>query len=328
MFKQIYTSSNGMASVKSAIKGAAPEFLVRRYIHVRNSLRLKGEFRRDARRYARYALPGEVCGLMTDARNLEAQLTKDYHRIEKGLALPVPKKPFGLAVMARIHDNITAGESAGTSHAILNFAQTAHGALAEWNSSGAISETIAPQTKPRGARNIDDPAAFFKSRHSVRDFGLAHVHDSVLEDAVDLAMSSPSVCNRQAWFVRFYRNSNVKRVLQYQNGNSGFTEVVPVVGLITVDTRLFASPGERNQPWIEGGIFSMSLVWALHALGLESCMLNMSVSNSRASALREDLGLADYELVIMMIAIGYGSDGHRVARSPRRPLKDVIISID
>lgn len=274
----------------------------------------------------RNCLPGEVRHASVGTKNLEGQLIKDYHRIEKGLALQAPKRPFGAAVAERIEANLLFGRDSGTNETVVTSAESAHKALEDWNSNGLISDAIAPLAKHEPTRGLEDVDGFFRSRHSVRDFSAAEVDNKVLGHAVSLALQSPSVCNRQAWLIRFFRGADVPRILKYQNGNRGFTESIPVVGLVTVDTRLFAAPGERNQPWIEGGIFAMSLVWALHGLGLDSCMLNMSVCNDRSTALREEFGLDDSELVIMMVAIGYGRTGHRVARSPRRDLAEVVVA--
>lgn len=313
--------------MKKRVKRLVPKRALESLKSLRYQWDLRSEFASDRARYARHCLPGEVCGSSVNPRNLEAQLTKDYHRIEKGLALPTPKRPFGAAVTTRIEGNIPAGRRVGTADAVMTLAESAQHALERWNEDGIISADIAPVVEP-GERGVEDADTFFRSRHSVRDFGPVEVREDVLQRAVGLALHSPSVCNRQAWHVRFFRGADVQRVLAFQNGNRGFTDVVPVVGLVTVDTRLFAALGERNQPWIEGGIFSMSLVWALHALGLDTCMLNMSVRNKKAAALRHEFGLADNELVIMMIAIGYARAGHRVARSPRRRVDEVIVETD
>ncbi|WP_197415835.1 nitroreductase family protein [Mycobacterium sp. IS-1742] len=312
--------------ISTRVKRALPERALLAMISVRYRMTLRSEFRTDRLRYGRHCLPGETSGSRVEPRNLEAQLIKDYHRIEKGLALPEPKRPFGVAVTNRLEGNVRVGREAGTADLVLTSAETAQEALHHWNVHGHISDDVAPVVKA-GDRGISNADRFFRSRHSVRDFESAEVPDDVLFNAVALALQSPSVCNRQAWLIRFYRDGDVSRVLRHQNGNRGFSHVVPVVGLITVDTRLFSAPGERNQPWIEGGIFSMSLVWALHALGLDSCMLNMSVPNRQSDALREEFGLADSELIIMMIAIGYARPGYRVARSPRRQLEEVVVRI-
>ena len=61
------------------------------------------EFVQDASRYRRFAAEsGRSPSRMTDSQ-LEAQLTKDYHRVEKGLALREPRRPFGAEVEARLN---------------------------------------------------------------------------------------------------------------------------------------------------------------------------------------------------------------------------------
>jgi nitroreductase len=112
-------------------------------------------------------------------------------------------------------------------------------------------------------------------------------------------------------------------MLRFQSGNTGFTDSIPTLAVITTDTRYFSGIGERNQAWIEGGLFAMSFVWALHALGYDTCMLNMSVPNKTAAALRAEASIDDAEQVIMMIAIGRGRPGHRRARSPRKSVSEV-----
>ena len=315
---------SGRRAIRKWIVNSLPAPLVRRMKELRSAVILWSEFRADRRRYFRYSLSGEVVNFLPVPRSVETQLTKDYHRIEKGLALPHPKRPFGAAVADRISLNISTGRRYGVSSDVVAHVESAQEALRQWNEQGVIAESVAPfgSGERRGMNDVD---AFFRTRHSVRDFANSDVADEILYRAVSLAINSPSVCNRQSWFVRFFRGQDVARILKYQNGNAGFTAVVPVVGLVTVDSRMFAAAGERNQPWIEGGIFSMSLVWALHALGVDTCMLNMSVRNRVVAQLRKEFGLEDNELVIMMVAIGYGREGHRVARSPRRDVDDVVV---
>lgn len=312
--------------MKSSIKRVLPPRLVsfgqesraklRRY---RERREVSREFQRDAKRYARFMLvsDGLVHREITGA-NLEAQLTKDYHRIEKGLALPNPRHPFGAVVRARIA--LLAGSADGTPY--VTHVDTARTALDEWNDTGVISEEIAP-TAPSSAAPFEGVQSFFESRHSVRSFQNLPVAQALIDEAVTLAINTPSVCNRQSWRVRFYFDGDVERVLQHQNGNAGFGHTVPVVALVTVDQRFFAGPTERNQGFIDGGLFAMSLVWALHGLGLGTCMLNLSLSSTAMTALRSEAGFGEDETAIMMIAIGHGQPGYRRARSPRRHLSEV-----
>ena len=321
--------SGGGKKYKALLRRCLPTWLVHILLHFRFQLRLIREFSLDLIRYWRHSLPvhSNLAFARRSSKNLEAQLIMDYHSIEKGMALPTPKRPYGRGKADQIGRAIPLGREIGVSESVISVAESAQAAVRTWNDDGSLSAEIAP-VATGGNRGVADADVFFQSRHSVRDFSDREVSDEELAHAVRLALQSPSVCNRQSWLVRFFRGADVSRALSHQKGNTGFGHVVPAVALVTVDTRLFVGSGERNQPWIEGGIFSMSLVWALHALGLDSCMLNLSLDNKWVEALRKEFSIPEYESAIMMIAIGYGRDGHRVARSPRRLASMVDLSPD
>mgnify|MGYP001127713314 CR=1 FL=1 len=297
----------------------------------RARLRVRQDFAADRRRYLRFMLPDDALASPNLAgRNLEAQVTKDYHRVEKGLALRSPKRPFGAEVARRLDLLMPTAERAAADGSMLfwDHAARARAALDEWNHGGNASIAVSPHPSTSSANTLDDVSEFFTTRHSVRDFDELRVSRETIEEAIRLAIQTPSVCNRQAWFARVYEDpSDIKSMLEFQNGNTGFG-IVPVLALVTTDARMFAGPGERNQPWIEGGLFSMTLVWALHGLGLESCMLNMSQSSDQIDLLRDAANIPKHELVVMMIAIGHAREGHRVARSERRPVHEVLVEPD
>jgi len=258
------------------------------------------------------------------ARQREAQLTKDYHRVEKGMALPDPKRPFGADVQERLDALLSINGVVAHEAAYAISAREAQSALRVWNHGGPLDDGVAPHAVAQETHALPDPTAFFLSRHSVRNFVPEPPSADILAEATRLALSSPSVCNRQPWFVRYYAGAEVTEILRHQNGNRGFSTNVPTLALVSVDVELFGGSIERNQAWIEGGIFSSSLVWAFHALGLESCMLNLSMTTRSADALRRAAGMSDSELPIMMIAIGSAAPGHRRARSSRRHLTEVV----
>ncbi|MEM7316122.1 MAG: nitroreductase family protein, partial [Planctomycetota bacterium] len=147
---------------------------------------------------------------------------------------------------------------------------------------------------------------------------------SVIKTAVRIAQKTPSVCNRQSGRVHIYGSEADKtRVLSHQAGNRGFGNQAAYVLIVTADLRCFASPGERFQSWIDGGMFAMSLIYALHAQGLGSCALNWSATSDRDIRMRKDAGIPDNEVVMMMISVGRLPESFPVARSPRKPLEEV-----
>jgi len=166
---------------------------------------------------------------------------------------------------------------------------------------------------------------FFQSRHSIRNFDAAPVPMATIQKAVELALRTPSVCNRQSWRVRVLSTPPQKEAaLGLQNGNKGFDHTIDKVLVVSVSLETFVSVGERNQGWIDGGMFSMSLIWALHSLGIGSCALNWSAEMERDRSLHQALNIPDQERVIMMIAVGNLPEKLHVACSARIAAERVL----
>lgn len=172
---------------------------------------------------------------------------------------------------------------------------------------------------------LDSPESFFFSRYSLREFKEEVVREDVIKRAVSLAMKSPSVCNRQAWHVYHTTDSVVKgRALKYQAGNRGFGDKIPNLMIITTDLKAFMPGQEHYQHWIDGGLFSMSLIYALHSLGVASCCLNWSQSPANDKLLRSLVNIKQHHTVVMMLAVGWPDEHNKVCISARRPLDEVF----
>lgn len=295
------------------------------FAHLKERLRTAREFLGDWQTYSKHAAnPDHLFHANHSPVHKETQLTKDYHRVEKGLALARPKRPFGKDVEERL-DKLTSRNDEILGEPFQQYAAESLQALRQWNSDGIIDEDFSPLGGSMARRyTYSEIRTFLNSRKSIRDFSDKRVDTKLLLDAAGLSTSTPSVCNRQAARVHFYvERGQVRDMLKLQNGNRGFGEQIPALAVITVDRRLFSGSNERNQRWIDGGLFSMTLVWALHAMGLSTCMLNMSVSNSRADQVRDVGKIPESEDIVVMCAIGYASSTHRIARSPRRSVESV-----
>lgn len=261
----------------------------------------------------------------TEARH-EARLTMDYHRIEKGLALPEPKQPFGLSVRDRMVNLLAAQPDGDMARPYISYAETALVAQERWNKGGEIDDVVSPpigeHTRPLGLTQARD---FFSSRRSVRNFDPERVpSDEELSQGVELARNTPSVCNRQPYRVHWYRDrSQIEAILRIQNGATGFAHVIPAVGVVTARRAMFVGPDERNQRWVDGGLFAMTLVWAFHALGLSTCMLNWALPGVSSKRLRDVADIPQGEDIVVLIALGHARDGARVARSEKRETDDL-----
>ena len=260
-------------------------------------------------------------GNFRDPKNLvqaKAELQKDIHLIERALALPEPRKPFGDKPASRIqaimdeHGDALGGYLIAQSNRVLQDRNS-------WNESG-----IRPLAKEITAKTVIEK--FLSSRASVRAFSSdQNPAAALLSEIVELAMQAPSVSNTQSWRVRVYqKDQDIDSLLKLQNGNVG-NSPVPTLLLVSVDIRSFTGANERNQMWIDGGIFLQQLLLSIHAKGWASCPMNFSATNSQANQLRKLAQIPEHEEIICFVSIGQQDDSIPAARSERKHSSEVLI---
>lgn len=163
-------------------------------------------------------------------------------------------------------------------------------------------------------------------RRSVRSFRPEPVDLALVRRAVQVAQLSPSACNRQPWRLHLYNErTTINALLALQNGNRGFGHTIPTLLVLTSDARSFFDASERHEPYIDGGLFAMSLVLALQAQGIASCCLNWCVEPTQDSAAHQVGQIPASERIVMFIATGHAEDSALVPRSPRRETDSVLL---
>ncbi len=172
---------------------------------------------------------------------------------------------------------------------------------------------------------LKNPENFFLSRFSLREFNNKKISETDFLRVFNLAIKTPSVCNRQAWHVYFStEDKTIQKALSFQNGNKPFGEKIPNLLIITVDLKAFFSGNEHYQHWIDGGLMSMSLMYAFHSLGIATCALNWSQSPKIDKKTRKILDIKPEHTIIMMMAAGYPNKENKVCSSVRRPIEEVF----
>ncbi|MBO0643453.1 nitroreductase family protein [Pseudomonas stutzeri] len=315
---------------------------------VKSILGALGGFLYDFYMFGRCSAWNAKAELDAEARNYF--IAKIYHRLEKGLSFKVRKFGSGwqdvtmlIDVLERIPPNSELGfheaRAVLTAREFIRVNKHENPSLADQLNAKLLNFPIGADTSfTVGSENITleefndgvlaDPEKFFFSRRSLRDFNGVKIEQESVFRAIQLALRSPSVCNRQAWHVYHMTDEGaIATALSFQNGNRGFGTRVPSLLIITADLTAFDSGNERYQHWIDGGIFSMGLVLALHSLGIASCCLNWSVSPLTDMSFRKAVPIQRKHSVIMMLAIGYPEETNKVCCSPRRPVSEVYTHI-
>lgn len=199
-----------------------------------------------------------------------------------------------------------------------------HLSLGSAGSHGTKSHTAADFQRGR----LVSPEDFFLSRYSLREFSDQPIDIEIIRRALWLAMKSPSVCNRQPWHVYHTTDQVIKEsALRHQAGNRGFGHKIPNLLILATDLKAFMPGQEHYQHWIDGGLLSMSLIYALHSLGVATCCLNWSQSPANDKLIRSLVDIKDHHTIIMLLAAGWPNDDNRVCVSARRPLEEVFTEL-
>lgn len=279
-----------------------------------------------------------------------ANIIKNYHKLEKGLSLTPRKELFGLAVVDELLRDLyfiaktdKPGEegyleSINAINALTSY-MNAHGdvdvldnrieKLSLIKELFKIKETH-PAVYPYkhneySTDTIDIFDGVIKGRKSIRDFIDKKVTSNLIDEALSVALHTPSVCNRQAWTVyNISSDDKIKEILALQNGNRGFGDKIGNLLVVSMDFQRFLIPEERNQYMFDAGLFSMNLVGALEVRGVSSCFLNWCVKVKADRELRRILNLTESEKPVVLIAAGYASKSALVCSSPKKSLEQSL----
>lgn len=282
---------------------------------------------------------------------LSSELIFQYHKLEKGLCLPPPHRFFGhsavtatLALLDEWHRHKLPTD--GTIYRSATEVLRAYRARLELipppdsirkelvaEIDAVLAGTPPQETLKTPVRFQELPPAALTTletiaaaRRSVRHFTGEPVDFLLVERALSVAQLSPSACNRQPWRVHFYsKQDDIDKLLDLQNGNSGFRQTIPLLAVITADMRSFFDSSERIEPILDCGLFMMSFILALQSAGLSSCCLNWCVSPQHDRLGHFVGNIPDHHTIVSFLAIGRAAPGISVPRSSRRGLGDLFV---
>ncbi|MFV0469671.1 MAG: nitroreductase family protein [Dysgonomonas sp.] len=334
----------------NVIKKILPSSLLTKKRYLVNNFNLLVNYYYDYSRYVKHS--GTTTQNTKD--KLIGKITAHYHVIEKGLSYESMKLKFGFNTVIDLVDLLYKYESKSydledvhyksaisvvndyiqkhrTKQVDIKLLENKFNKLVlhnnvDYNSCGG-TQVI---RKSDILQAIDfDFESFFNSRYSIRDFSSDDVDVKLIEKAIDIAQKYPSVCNRQGARVYLIKNKSlVQEHLNYQNGNRGFKECINKLIIVTVDLSVFENANERNQAYIDGGIYLMGLLLSLHSQGLGSVTLNWSTFKNQDKLYRSYSSISDSEVIISFIGVGNIKDVTKVPKSERKKYLDILTVID
>lgn len=309
--------------IKSIIKKILPKIVIENIQDYKFNKSIKNAFKYDANSYI------ESCDKPKsfNETTLIGRIIKQYHVIEKGLTMPNRRLGFGYNIIIDLSNNCVEyvkkynSSNCQLIHAI--------GVLSEYkklhNDNNFILEAEvedklnsienlkinsvtkqATSTKEEYFSKINsDFQTFSNSRKSVRHFSEKPISIDQINNALQLATNTPSACNRQAWRTYLYTNKEkINNILELQGGNRGFGHLSDKLIIITAEVGLFYGIEERNQAFIDGGIYAMNLLYSLHYNKVGACILNCAFTPDKDEKMRVITDVKSSEVFIAMIVCG------------------------
>lgn len=170
-----------------------------------------------------------------------------------------------------------------------------------------------------------DFKVFSDSRASVRNYTGEKIPLDIIKKVIELAKNAPSVCNRQPTKVYYLEDKErIDRVLKIQGGLTGYTKEISQILIVVADRNYFYTIGERNQLYIDGGIFLMNLLYALHYYEVAACPANWGHPIEKDREILKVVPLSESEKVICVVPIGVPSKSFKTTLSLRRESHEVL----
>lgn len=313
---------------------------------------LKNYYKKDSQRFkANYSSP-RLESLSQE--KLDSRIIFFTHSLEKGLSHQNFRKGFGITALTELSNVLFVYRNKGfdlerpiianafstlheytvvhneIGHPLDYFYDIFEGFTEEINHCKATiggTKVIYLKDKEMNAqKNFSDLSS---GRFTIRNFSEENnIAVSDLEEAISIAMKTPSVCNRQPSRVYLIKNKEIiQKTLAIQGGFTGY-KLPPYMFLITASLHSFISPTERNEAYIDGGLFSMSLLYALEYKKIAACALNAMFPEEKEQAVRQLLGVDNSEVMIMFIAAGDFLEENIVAKSYRLTAETITKIID
>lgn len=277
-----------------------------------------------------------------DKAFLLAEITKEAHRVEKGLTYIKFRENYGKDCIfrllrslekfrkyyyndienVRIRWALQCLEEYSKRHSFENENyQQINGLLNKFSYSvkkQVVAGSVCVLKKDLLEAKDIDFANLAKIRVSIRQFKKLPVNKLVIMKCLEIAQETPSVCNRQGWKTHIIKDTQILKL--FKNIHNGFAkgeQYLDCLLAITIDQMFFEIPKERHQGYIDGGLYAMSLMYALTSQGLASCPLNANLTTLNLMKMSKVLNLKASEKFIMFIAVGHFRVNNLIAVSQR-----------
>jgi nitroreductase len=180
------------------------------------------------------------------------------------------------------------------------------------------SDLGAPPVSP------DDMKQLAVRRTSTRWFEQRNVPREKVDDALEIAIQSPSACNRQSYEFRLYDDPDlIDKITSLAIGASGYDDNIPCLAVIVGKQRAYFNDRDKHVIYIDASLAAMAFQFGLETHGLASCCINWPAIPRNEKAIEALLDLECDESVVMLMAIGYPDPDGMIPYSEKKEVDSV-----
>lgn len=280
-----------------------------------------------------------------DMVKMQYTLLRENHVIEKGMSMRKPRKGFGQqkveSLLIRLNKYFTL--YGNVDKEFLNYPLSTIKTYIEYTEQGGTeipkikaqynelvskvnldikrSAGIRETTKDEVLRECNKSfESLLYSRHSLRYFSGEPVSREIIVKALELAQRTPSACNRQGWKSHVFEGNKSIELIKWQSGSRGFEEECRYSILVTANLKAFLWH-EVHQAYVDGGLYAMNLINALHSLGLGCIPLSCGFEYEKLKELSK-FDIPENEVPILIVAFGHLQDKFYYAVSSRKGISE------
>jgi nitroreductase len=270
-------------------------------------------------------------------KSREYSMVIESHKIEKGLSLHNPRPLFGEKVVSDLKSRICGDDSFAekmTKGALYDYYKSFREHLSDSDNEYFDSTVLDWEVDLGGASpclDVDKKWSkevfdFSISRRSVRQYLPGAVPEDLIRSVIQVANNAPSQCNRQSVRIRYLCESeDIAKALSLQGCAGSFSKEVDNLFIVYSEISAWSGPQQRNQMFVDGGIFVMKLLDSLWLHNLGGCCLNAALKHDDERKIKIISKIPEDTRLIAMIAFGYPNvDGLKSAVSPRRSLGELV----
>lgn len=308
----------------------------------------KNTLKQAVRQYTRFCKYSILNKTESDEEFLITKMRIITHDIEKGFSLPEPRKGFGrnkilqLCNYIKLYENYRYDLNALVYKNAISVIQFYINNKKKYgfnlqgievqkflDKNEIINTGICVETRSEiDFKRHEKFEGFSKSRHSIREFDDKQVNEETIIEAIKIAQSAPSACNRQSISViNVDEKIKCKQIIDLQGGAKGFSEINNILILVS-DLSLYTGLDEVNTCYRDSGLFEMNLLYSLHYFGIASCPLLWNDDTSNREKIRNIISIPEKYVVTAIIPIGYYCDGEvKYATSVRKSIQEVYLKV-